>query len=281
MKVRSTILSCYKPIAVWILSIGAVQMPAQAKAPSASDSLTLDQTTLVLGSPGAGKTVSLKVNTLTLVNGAKIITNGNTLRITAAKIVSHDGSIISFQDDKLTPSDAADGVIGTNGLSGGTVELSASELEGQLIVSIPGQNGGRGGRGGPGVPGPNGAHGSDGRDSLFVCIVGAGNGSPGGNGGAGSPGQPGGNGDNGGKLVLEGVLSKESDSITFTGNGGQPGPGGPGGLGGSGGHGGPGGSGSVHCRGGSPGLDGESGAEGPAGPKGNAGAPGSEMKSAN
>src|SRR5207247_608731 len=54
---------------------------------SAKGSLTLDNSTLTLAPAGANVTVSLAVYTLTLINGSRVVTNGNGFRLQTARIV--------------------------------------------------------------------------------------------------------------------------------------------------------------------------------------------------
>ena len=251
--------------ALFLLS--GLQLLAQTK----DDSLTLDgTTTLTVGPAGAHKDSTLVVNTLTL-SGGKIVTNGNTLRIKATRVVSRGGLIVSFLYKDMTPPDAPDGQRGAPGLDAGTVEIEAASLEGTLKIVLRGQNGGRGGRGQAGVSGVAGRRGDDAADHLFDCAHGGGNGSPGTDGTPGGRGLQGGAAGNGGTLTLKGSLKTGNVGIDFDSPPGSPGMGGPGGKGGNGGPGGQGGSGSVHCGGGSSGpaghdapdgLVGESGAEG-------------------
>jgi hypothetical protein len=235
-------------------------------------SLVLDGSTLFIGKIGDNSDVALGINTLKLINGGKIVTNGNTLRLKAARIIANDGSITSFLPADLTPPDAAVGIAGQVGRDGGMAILAAlTEFDGNLQVKLPGQNGGRGGPGSQGASGTSGARGADGVDHLFDCASGGGNGSPGAQGGQGSSGAPGGKGGNGGNLRLEGRLASARDRILFESPGGQGGVGGPGGPGGSGGVGGQGGSGTVHCGGGRGGANGPDGAPGNSGPNGDPG----------
>jgi len=56
---------------------------------------TLDNSMLTPCSGGPNVTVSLAVHTLTLVNGSRVVTNGNGLRLQAARIVVSKASVIS------------------------------------------------------------------------------------------------------------------------------------------------------------------------------------------
>ena len=232
-------------------------------------SLLLDRSTLFIGEVGDNSDVIITVNTLTLVNGGKIVTNGNTLRLKAARIISNDGLITSFSPTELARPDAPIGTKGLPGSSGGKADLAALEgFDGVLPVRLPGQNGGRGGPGQQGAGGAPGARGADGVDHIFDCASGGGNGAVGGPGVQGSSGFPGGNAGNGGTLVLGGQLAFGSDHVLFAAPGGKGGRGGNGGLGGPGGPGGQGGSGSAHCNGGHPGTTGTPGPPGKEGPAG-------------
>jgi hypothetical protein len=271
MKSANLLMVCFLCAA---LELGGCK-PGGGETPLAdSDSLTLDGTTWTVGELGQNKTVPLRVNTLKITNGGRIITNGNNLTITAQHVISQNGAIMSFPDARLTPADSPDGSPGVNGLGGGTVEIQADGIDGQLDVSLPGQNGGRGGRGPGGAPGAPGRRGADAADGLLNCARGGENGTPGGIGGQGGTGMPGGSGGDGGVLVLKGNLARKQQNINFSAPAGKAGPGGPGGMGGPGGSGGQGGSGSVHCGGGAAGVSGPAGTEGAPGAQGNVGHPG-------
>jgi len=239
------------------------------------DTLVLDGSTLTVGPVGSGKTLLLTLKELKLVNGGRIVTNGNTLRILAGRVNSDRGQIISFPPNNSRPPDVAPGVSGKAGADGGTVEIEADELVGRLTVELSGQNGGLGGRGLDGIPGSSGARGSDGVDHLFDCAQGGGDGRPGGDGAPGQQGAAGGAAGNGGMLILRGGVRAQRNSIVFSAPQGEPGVGGSGGLGGPRGSGGQGGSGSVHCGGGHPGPDGRQGPNGSPGAGGAVGQPGS------
>jgi hypothetical protein len=242
---------------------------------SARGSLTLDHSTLTLAGLGANVTVSLSVHTLTLINGARIVTNGNGFRLQAVRIIVSNGSLLSFADKDLTPPDAAPGVGGKDGLNGGEVLLRAeSGIAGALRVFLPGQNGGRGGPGPGGAQGQPGNRGSNGVQGLVDCRSGGGDGGTGGQGLPGGVGAKGGNAGNGGNVVLAGKLATLAASIQFDAPKGNFGPGGLGGPGGPGGPGGQGGSGTASCSGGHGGAQGPPGPAGPAGPHGDEGKPG-------
>ncbi len=228
-------------------------------------SLTLDGATLVVGQPGEKSSLTLAVSKLTLMNGARIITNGNGLDLQVADLEVTGGGIYSFSPEDLDPHDAATGTVGMNGLDGGAVRLDvAKPIDGQLVVNLAGQNGQRGGQGPQGAGGAPGARGQNGVDGLFDCRSGGGDGGRGEPGAQGSNGMQGGAGGNGGVLSIQESLYKASN-IRFSAPPGHGGAGGAGGAGGPGGPGGEGGSGSVHCGGGH---------GGPAGPEGPPGSPG-------
>ncbi len=264
----------YVLLRLFAIHLCALTVFAQA-APQNGDTLTLDGSTLTVGPVGADKTTSLNVKELKLVNGSRIVTNGNKLKITASRITSYDGQIISFLPNNSRAPDSPLGVPGKAGADGGTVEIDAAELQGRLSIELPGQNGGSGGRGFDGVAGPAGARGNDGADHLFDCAHGGGDGRAGGDGSPGTSGAPGGAAGSGGTLTLRGGIKTQQNSILFSGAPGVPGVGGSGGGGGAPGLGGQGGSGSVYCRGGHPGPDGRAGANGSPGASGTAGQSGS------
>ena len=111
-------------------------------------SLTIDGTALVVGEIGDGITASLAVDVLRFVNGGRIVTNGNTLKIQANRIEVSSGSIDSFYPHDITPTDAAVGLPGTKGANGGDLYIVATDaVNGILKVNLSGENGGRGGRG--------------------------------------------------------------------------------------------------------------------------------------
>jgi hypothetical protein len=236
-------------------------------------SLTLDGSTLVLGSKGGMTATSLFVYTLSLYNGGRIITNGNSFKLIAAQVKVSNGSIISFPEDDRTVPPSEPSIAGINSLSSSDVILaSLNPIAGLLKVDLSGQNGGQGGQGLSGTQGNKGPRGSDGSDSLFDCKRSGRDGGPGEPGGNGLTGASGGNGGNSGNLLLLGGAAKTTDAqIIFVGSGGSPGLGGEGGPGGPGGPGGDGGSGSTYCGGG---HTGPSGPSGPSGEKGIDGQPG-------
>lgn len=241
---------------------------------SARDSLTLDHSTLTLAPVGANVVISLAVHTLTLINGARIVTNGNSLRLQAVRLVVSNGSMISFPDMDLAPPEAPAGAAGKKGLSGGSVWLRAEDgLDGAFRISLPGQNGGRGGAGLAGLQGMRGDKGSN-AGQRIDCGSGGGDGGPGKPGQPGTAGSPGGDAGDGGSITLVGKLSIQRSSVHFDAPKGVGGAGGTGGAGGPGGPGGEGGDGSFSCSGGRGGPQGPPGPSGPDGAKGNDGKPG-------
>jgi len=232
-------------------------------------SLTLENSTLIIGNVDGQRPMTLMANTLTLVNST-ILTNGNPLLIRADKFISRSGRVLSFRPLDDQPPAAEQGANGRDGRDGGEVILDVrSEIVGDLDIDLHGQSGGTGGAGTPGPPGRPGARGADAADGLFDCRRGGADGQPGESGQAGSPGGSGGSGGNGGHLVLFGAKAGNFEhAIHFQALGGHAGEGGQGGPGGMGGAGGDGGSGSVHCGGGHAGAPGQVGPEGPHGNKG-------------
>jgi hypothetical protein len=238
------------------------------------DSLTLDGTTLTVGNVGDNRTVMLACQRLKMINGARIVTNGNQLGIIALDMeFNNSGGIDSFYGD------TAKADTDKQGSNGGRVEIySLNPVSGSLRISLPGQVGGSGTQGAAGQNGNPGPRGSDGVDHPFDCASGGGDGGPGTPGAAGSPGKPGKAGGNGGDLLLQGGAAKDAEShFPYQASPGAGGTGGPGGAGGAGGPGGQGGSGSGHCSGGHPGLNGAPGAPGPPGDNGPAGASASKL----
>jgi hypothetical protein len=245
-------------------------------------SLTLDHSTLTIAPTGANDSAILAVHTLRLMNGSRIVTNGNGLRLIAAQIIANESSVISFPDAVATLPDAPQGSAGSNGHDGGKVTLQSIEgMQGTLIVSLPGQNGARGGQGAFGAQGNPGPRGSDAVQGFVDCRAGGGNGGQGGQGQPGQPGSQGGNGGAGGTLSLEGKLVDQRSLFIFSALGGHGGAGGAGGLGGPGGGGGQGGSGSASCSGGRGGEPGPSGIQGTPGTPGSDGENGRETFSRN
>jgi hypothetical protein len=233
-------------------------------------SLALNGTTLVIGAPGEGRTVTIGCNTLRMTNGARIITNGNRLVILCLKTLFGDNSgIMSF-----SPGMPKAG-IGAVGLGGGSVRIAAiNSFSGDLRVSLVGQDGGDGAPGAQGNPGPAGERGANSVQGFPGCSSGGQDGKPGGQGARGSNGGTGGAGGDGGELILEEKAAKNFKHVEFRGAGGKGGNGGTPGPGGSGGPGGEGGSGGGSCGGGHGGIPGPAGLpgdSGTAGPDGKSG----------
>jgi hypothetical protein len=222
------------------------------------NSLTLNGTTLTVGTPGEGRTLTIACNTLRMSNGAKIVTNGNRLvLVTLNARFGENAGIVSYSPQTIKA------LADTDGASGGKVRIKALQnISGGLRVSLSGQNGGDGAAGSQGPTGPPGNRGANAVDGLGSCKSGGQDGGQGGSGGRGGPGQPGSRGGDGGELILEAVAAKNSGVIDFEAPAGRGGQGGSGGPGGAGGRGGEGGSGSAFCGGG------HGGANGPPGPQG-------------
>ena len=239
-------------------------------------SLTLDNSVLTLGPPGAHISILIGCHTLRLQNGARILTNGNVLELHTVKFIfSGNSGIISFPPETKQAPAGPLGKPGSEGLDGGRVTLSALfGIEGAVQIVLPGQDGGNGGPGLDGSLGPPGGRGEDAASGAFGCLHGGGNGSQGGQGGTGGRGAPGGSGGDGGQLLLSGTLVSSKSTVDFRAPGGKGGEGGLGGLGGRGGRGGDGGSGRGFCSGGSPGPNGIPGPGGEKGPNGQDGRPG-------
>jgi hypothetical protein len=232
------------------------------------DSLVLDGTTLTIGPVGGNRTVTLAFNTFKLINGARIVTNGNHLTLIAMNFESNNsGGIDSFYGETLKAP------TGANGANGGRVEINAIEaVTGSLRIALPGQDGGDGTPGGVGSAGGVGPRGANGVDHMFDCAHGGTDGGQGGTGGTGLTGGAGGAGGNGGDLVLRGEAVKNHEShFPYEASPGRGGSGGPGGTGGPGGPGGEGGSGSTHCGGGHSAPVGIAGQQGPNGLNGSNG----------
>jgi hypothetical protein len=229
------------------------------------DALTLDGTTLIVGDVGANRTVMLTASTLKLINGARIITNGNQLSLVALNMeFNNSGGIDSFYGETVKAA------AGMKGSDAGKVEIYATEsVKGSVSISLPGQYGGDGSTGSPGNDGVKGAPGANGVDGLFDCKHGGTDGAQGTPGADGSVGGMGKSGGNGGDLILRGkaVIDYESH-FPYQAPPGSGGLGGAGGKEGAGGPGGEGGSGSAHCGGGRAGQKGADGHQGPSGQNG-------------
>jgi len=209
-------------------------------------------------------------------DGAKIVTNGFTLKIRCKTIAAQHAEVVSFEgrasdgpngaNSAAASGNGQDGQDGVYGRRGSKVVLLAQTFIGQansLIVRVNGEDGGNGGSGGNGGPGPNGGPG-DGPD-VSDCWFGncrraggnGGNAGPGGNAGYGGRGADGGNG---GILVLD--ITTGGENVGFEAHGGIGGLGGKAGSIGPGGQGGPGGNGDKCCGGGHPGANGTPGRAG-------------------
>lgn len=231
-------------------------------------SLILNGTTLTVGPVGGHRTLTIVANNLSLLNGAKIITNGNNLVLIANSMdFNNSAGIVAFSDSD------AKGDLGKPGADGGRVEIFAtSSVSGAIHISLVGQNGGDGSPGVKGAPGARGTKGSGGVDHVFDCASGAGKGGTGATGGTGTPGAPGNPGGDGGQLVLRAAAIPDHDShFVFEKAKSAGGSGGAGGPGGDAGPGGEGGDKSTYCKpgqGGDPGLPGSPGAAGGPGASG-------------
>jgi hypothetical protein len=240
----------------------------QTKQLQQRSSLALNGTTLVIGAPGEGRTVTIGCNTLRMTNGARIITNGNRLVIVCLKTLFGDNSGIASFPPGMPKAGA-----GASGLAGGSVRIATVQsFSGELRVSLLGQDGGDGAAGAPGNPGQTGERGANSVQGFPGCSSGGQDGKPGGQGTRGANGGIGGTGGDGGELILEDKAAKNFRHVEFRGTGGKGGAGGTPGPGGSGGPGGEGGSGGGSCRGGHGGIS------GPGGPSGDPGSTGSDGK---
>jgi hypothetical protein len=225
-------------------------------------SLMLNGTTLTVGPVGGHRTLTIVANNLSLLNGAKIITNGNNLVLIANSMdFNNSAGIVAFS------STDAKADLGKPGADGGRVEIFAtSSVSGAIHISLVGQNGGDGTPGVKGAPGARGTKGSRGVDHVLDCASGAGKGGTGATGGTGTPGAPGNQGGDGGQLVLRAAAIPDHDShFVFERGKSAGGSGGAGGAGGDAGPGGEGGDKSTYCgpgQGGDPGQPGSCGAPG-------------------
>jgi hypothetical protein len=228
-------------------------------------------------------TFFLALDTLELKNGARIVTNGNTLVVFANKVVSEDGGIAAFRDDEHTAANGGLGEPGSPGVPGRLVSFHViQQITGILHVDLTDQTGGKGGDGRQGIPGVMGVKGDPAIwDPLPLppfcnCRRGGGGGSPGSAGGTGERGRDGGNGGSGGilELINVGATPIPAASYTFKADAGQPGGGGSGGPGGPGGEGGLGGDGGGCCGNGPRGAPGATGQPGGSGNSGSVPNPG-------
>lgn len=241
--------------------------------------IVLDGTTLLIRGYSPSVTHTLYARRLELRNGARIVTNGNSIALNVLSIASYKADqrqpdIVSFEDGDVAPLPSESSAGGQAGRPGGRVTIRGGlDSTSSFRIDLRGQDGGPGSKGARGADGAPGTRGADGSDSLIECKRSGGNGGSGSPGQDGGPGGRGGDGGAGGALKLSGAIVKQLAQITFTSLGGQPGKGGMGGEGGKGGAGGPGGSGSVYCRGGHSGPSGQDGRPGPAGLNGETGRP--------
>lgn len=222
-------------------------------------------------------TYFLALDTLELKNGARIVTNGNTLVVFANKVVSEDGAIVTFRASDRKAAGGAPPAPVSPGVPGRLVSFHViQQIQGILHVDLTGQDGGDGGAGRPGAAGTMGVKGEscvyDIRPPPFFCNCrrGGGGGGPGTPGGMGERGGDGGNGGSGGilELINVGTAPLPIASYTFKADAGRPGVGGVGGPGGQGGEGGLGGDGGGCCGNGprgAPGANGQPGAPGNSG----------------
>ena len=219
----------------------------------------------------------LALDTLELKNGARIVTNGNTLVVFANTVLSEDGGVVAFRDDERKAASGGSAEHGSPGVPGRLVSFHViQKITGILHVDLGGQDGGDGGPGRQGTPGVMGVKGDPAVWDVLPlppfcnCRRGGGGGSPGSAGGTGERGQDGGNGGSGGiiELINVGPTPIPTASYTFKSEGGKPGVGGSGGPGGPGGEGGLGGDGGGCCGNGPRGAGGAPGQPGPPGSSG-------------
>jgi hypothetical protein len=263
-----------------ISTVGNATSAAAIAALGERQDIILDAATLFLPVKNQPTEVSLFARKLIFKNGARIITNGNNLRIHALAIYSDSADpgrpdILSFEDGSAPPPPNEPGRAGSNGRPGGTLTMVGSlDARVRIRIRLNGQDGGSGSAGANGHDGTKGARGSNASDRLVGC------GSSGGDGATGSPGEDGGSGGGGGDggigglLQLAGPITRQLARVELNNPGGHPGSGGGGGHGGRGGEGGEGGSGSVYCGGGHGGNRGVDGRQGNPGPDGQSGAQG-------
>lgn len=221
----------------------------------------------VIQIPSSRTQASLYVHTLELEPNSAFITNGSTLTIVAARIVSQGGAIISYLPENMTAKPP-----GASGLSGGEVRVtSLTRVNGSLTISLLGQNGAKGRNGEPGAAGKAGG---PGRHNVADCPPGP-TGWSGEKGGQGQAGEPGGDGGHGGIVYLgRNLIGETGAELRIELSGGASGEGGNGGRGGPGGAGGevaPALCGEAGGRPGQPGPVGDAGAMGPPGRPGIAG----------
>lgn len=190
----------------------------------------------------------LTINRLSLAKGSKLITEGKKIHLKVNRLLSHKGSILTFNRDAK----AEKGVMGR---SGGELIIDAQYANGDLHIELIGESGGDGirpkalgedGRGKTGVKGSEGfatidlyygPMGGDLEPADERCITVPGKG---GNGGKGKTGLPGNPGLSGGDSGIALIYIEESDNfnVTYEFAPGDGGIGSKGGLGGPGGQGG-------------------------------------------
>jgi len=241
---------------------------AATKALNNLPSLILDGTTLTVGPPGGHQSLTIAADTFEMLNGSRIVTNGNNLVLVANEMnFNNSGGIDSFYG--ATKKASAE----TAGLDGGQVVIFPTKaINGTININLAGQAGGDGSPGGKGPDGAPGPKGSDASDKAFGCGSGGGDGGTGKDGLQGYLGKPGAPAGNGGTLVLRAAaIPGHINHFVFQKEIASGGAGGPGGPGGNGGPGGIGGSGSKFCgggHGGNPGQPGPQGLQGAAGANG-------------
>ncbi len=213
----------------------------------------------------------LKFNRIFFRDGSRVVTNGETLNLTAAEIISDGGMIDSSPPSRIAPP-------GTSGLGAGAITINAKSAHGTLKISGKGENGtngidgqnGRDGRQGPtGKAGECGINPEYARRILgiesaesamrrnplpsnndllnfllfgtnickFICVRAPENGGPGERGADGNDGGAGGAGGDSAKVFVH--IEESSNFVVSIDT--TPGIGGAGGRGGRGGKGGPGG----------------------------------------
>lgn len=222
---------------------------------------------------------TIEADTVELSDGARIITNGHYLSITAVELrLTGNARVESF-----STSPRPNRPPGNDGRGGGTIIIQTERLTGaRLVIDGRGENGTAGASG---AKGGTGGPGRTGRGNAWYGIEGC-RGAV--NGTAGEQGRPGGNGGNGGRggdgasvtiRVGTGLLNgavRRIDVVNLQGRTipGEGGEAGPAGLGGDGGQGGAGGTGSGPCGGSDAGPTGPVGIGGGPGQSGGQGTPG-------
>lgn len=238
---------------------------------------------VILGKPNPGENTVhfMALDSLELKDGARIVTNGNTLVIFVNTLNIGNGKIVAFTEPKagggINASAGGAGGRGGRGDDGGIVAIHVIQrINGFLDVDLSGQVGGDGGTGGKGPKGERGGDGAGGKSTVFDCRSGGENGKNGSKGGRGGDGGSAGDGGSGGTLFLYNIGKNpiSTASYQFKGTAGIPGEPGSPGAGGDGGDGGRRGGGDGHCKGGE--KDGDRGPVGDPGALGSSGAAGAE-----